>query len=223
MRTVLFLIAGKLDFTRLNPDAASPTQNSIEPLIERGASPVFYIAKDSPVPETQLFRPGDLAARVDEAMRRGAPIDRALYFDVLVRGLVDILIALDAIVCEDARRYFPGTDADEFKARLGALFGLSNPQIAAAEAIIKGNAVATKTVKMCADFLINYVFTNMKCFEAKRDLDDASNFYMEREWRIGNNVSFSLDDVARVFFPSSYAKRFRTDLPGYTGQISFVD
>jgi transposase len=31
MRTVLFLIAGHLDFTRLNRHAAQPTQNSIEP------------------------------------------------------------------------------------------------------------------------------------------------------------------------------------------------
>ena len=35
--------------------------------------------------------------------------------------------------------------------------------------------------------------------------------------------ALSLDDVARVFFPSSYAKRFRAEMPDYTGQISFVD
>src|SRR4029077_8114201 len=33
MRTVLFLIAGKLDFTRINPNVAAPTPNSIEPLL----------------------------------------------------------------------------------------------------------------------------------------------------------------------------------------------
>ena len=192
-------------------------------LIERGASPVFYIAKDSPVPETQIFRPGDFAARADEAMRRGPPIDRALYFDTSARALVDILVALDAIICEDAKRYFLGIHGDEFKERLGVLVGLSKAEIATAQATIKGNAVATDTVRMCANFLINYVFTNMKCFDSKTELHDADNFYMEREWRIGNNVSFSLEDVARVFFPSSYAKRFRADLPSYTGQISFVD
>ena len=192
-------------------------------LIALGASPVFYVAKDSPVPETQMFRPSDFAARVDEAVKHGPPIDRALYFDTSARGLVDILIALDAIVCEDGKRYFPGTHGDEFKERLGVLFGLSETQIVAAEAAIKGTDVATETVRMCANFLINYVFTNMKCFDSKKEPHDAENFYMEREWRIGNNVCFSLDDVARVFFPSSYAKRFRADLPCYTGQISFVD
>ena len=45
------------------------------------------------------------------------------------------------------------------------LLGLSKAQIAAVEATIKGNAVATDTVRQCANFLINYVFTNMKCFD----------------------------------------------------------
>ena len=62
------------------------------------------------------------------------------------------------------REYFLGTSDDEFKERLGVLSGLSKAQIAVAEATIKGNAVATDTVRMCANFLINYVFTNMKCF-----------------------------------------------------------
>ena len=50
-------------------------------LIGLGASPVFYVAKNYPVPETQMFRPGDFAMRVDEAVKNGPPIDRALYFD----------------------------------------------------------------------------------------------------------------------------------------------
>lgn len=192
-------------------------------LVKLGASPVFYIANDSPVPETQLFRAGDFAARVDEAVKRGPPTNRALYFDTSVRGLIDIIVALDAIICEDGKRYFPGSDADVFKERLEVLLGLSKAQIAAVDATIKGNAVATSTFRQCANFLLNYVFTNMKCFNSKREFHDADNFYMEREWRIGNNVGFSIDDVARVFFPASYAKRFRADLPSYTGQISFVD
>ena len=46
---------------------------------------------------------------------------------------------------------------------------------------------------------------------------------MEREWRVGNNIQFTLNDVSRVFFPSSYAQRFRVDMPTYVGQISFID
>jgi len=46
---------------------------------------------------------------------------------------------------------------------------------------------------------------------------------MEREWRIGNPVNFQLENVARVFLPGNYAKRFREDLPAYFGQIGFVE
>ena len=82
---------------------------------------------------------------------------------------------------------------------------------------------ACQTIRMYIDFALNYVFTFMKCFDAKRSFEDESNYYMEREWRIGGNVQFTLNDVARVFFPASYAKRFRVDLPSYVGQISFID
>jgi hypothetical protein len=46
---------------------------------------------------------------------------------------------------------------------------------------------------------------------------------MEREWRIASNVCFKLDDVARIFLPAAYARRFRADVPAYIGQVSFVD
>lgn len=36
IRTVIFLIAGKLDFSKLNPYVAQPTWNSTEPLLISG-------------------------------------------------------------------------------------------------------------------------------------------------------------------------------------------
>jgi hypothetical protein len=76
---------------------------------------------------------------------------------------------------------------------------------------------------MCINFLLNYVFTFMKCFDAKRQFQDPENFYMEREWRLGANLNFDLSDVVRVFLPATYAERFRRDLPTYAGQITFID
>jgi Putative abortive phage resistance protein AbiGi, antitoxin len=190
-------------------------------LIDRGACPVFYVAKESPIPEREIFGLEDFKPRIDEAMKLGW-LKRELYFDTSARALLDILAALDAICCNEDERYFKGASADVFKERLGVLLGLSNGQVASVEAIIKGQQAA-KTVRMSTNFLINYIFTNMKCFDAKRQPHDAENYYMEREWRIGNNVKFSLGDVARVFLPQRYAKRFREDLPAYTGQISFMN
>ncbi len=103
------------------------------------------------------------------------------------------------------------------------LFGLTDAQITSLESEIKGNQQAAKSVRMCTDFLINYVFTYIKCFDAKRLVDDENNYYMEREWRIANNVDFALADVHRVLFPQKYAAQFRADLPAYIGQITFLD
>jgi hypothetical protein len=44
---------------------------------------------------------------------------------------------------------------------------------------------------------------------------------MEREWRVLGHVYFALGDVRRVFLPEEFAKRFRADLPEYTGQLTF--
>lgn len=191
-------------------------------LVGKGASPVFYIANEAPVPATEVFCPDDFRDRVEEARKLG-PLNKALYFDTSARGLFDLLAALDAIFCKEDERYIKGISADECKKRLAVLMGLTNEQIASAEAIVKGNSQSAKTIKMCIDFLINGVFTNMKCFNATKSFHDSDNYYMEREWRIGDNVKFDLDDVIRVFLPSSYAKRFRMELPTYTGQLSFVD
>lgn len=89
------------------------------------------------------------------------------------------------------------------------------------EATLNGNTQSLSTVRMCTDFLVNYVFTFMKCFDAKRSFENEANYCMEREWRIGSNVQFALGDVARVFFPASHGTRFRVDMASYVGQITF--
>lgn len=71
-------------------------------------------------------------------------------------------------------------------------------------------------------FLLHEIFSYLKFFDESRSDDDPENFYMEREWRVTRNVAFSLDDVYRVFLPAGYARRFREDVPAYSGQVTFV-
>lgn len=137
--------------------------------------------------------------------------------------MLDLIGALDALCCNEDDRYMKGLSASEFKNRFSVLLGLSSAQVSSAEAALKGNTQALQTIRMCMDCVLNYVFTFMKCFDAKRSFEDEANYYMEREWRIGANVQFTLNGVSRVFLPSSYAKRFRADLPSYFGKISFID
>ena len=60
-------------------------------------------------------------------------------------------------------------------------------------------------------------------FDSEKDDADEENYYMEREWRVVGPVRFALEDVCRVILPKPLAKRFRADVPGYMGQITFAD
>jgi hypothetical protein len=193
-------------------------------LIAKGACPVFYVANDTPTSATEIWPPGNFMPEQVQTARDRNVIDRALLFSVSARQILDVFAALDAISNDDALRFFKGgaLPPDECKARLRALFGLTDAQVSALEQALRGNTQAARTIASLRNFLIVEVFSLIKCFEALRSFDDDANYYMEREWRIGNHVNFALDDVSRVFLPETYARRFREDLPRYIGQLSFV-
>jgi hypothetical protein len=67
------------------------------------------------------------------------------------------------------------------------------------------------------------VFSYVKFFDETLADDDPENFYMEREWRVVGNVQFAIGDVARVFIPRAYGERLSGDVPGFFGQVTFID
>ena len=195
-------------------------------LIAKGACPVFYVANESRVSANAVFTPDNFATDLIKAAQERGWVDRALYFSTSARAFLDIFAALDAMCCDENNRFFRGESvllAAECKTRFGQLLGLSDAQIAATESALVGSVLAAKNIALFRDFLVTEVFSFIKCFDANRTFDDDANYYMEREWRIGSHVNFSLADVSRVFFPSCNAKKFRADLPSYVGQISFID
>jgi hypothetical protein len=72
-------------------------------------------------------------------------------------------------------------------------------------------------------FLEFTVFSHFKCFEFDYPDGHPENYYMEREWRVLGNLNFKMNDVYRVILPQEYAARFREQVPGYSGQITFAD
>jgi abortive phage resistance protein AbiGi (putative antitoxin) len=194
-------------------------------LIAKGACPVFYVANDTPTSVKELWPPANFMPEQVQAARKKGMIDRALLFSVSVRQVLDVFAAFDAISNDEDQRFFKGGKlaVDECKSRLRALFDLSDAQVAALEQGLKGNQQAARTIASLRNFLIVEVFSFIKCFEAMRSFEDDENYYMEREWRIGNHVNFKLDDVSRIFLPADYARRLRVDLPEYVGQISFEE
>jgi hypothetical protein len=88
---------------------------------------------------------------------------------------------------------------------------------------LENNKQVFKALHMIMHFIMNDIFSFVKCFNAKQAFEHDENYYMEREWRVAMNVKFSLNHVSRVFLPASYGARFRADLPTYTGQITYID
>jgi Putative abortive phage resistance protein AbiGi, antitoxin len=192
-------------------------------LIEQGACPVFYVANEGPVP----INPDALFAhysvpldQITEARAKGTAA-RKFYFQTSVIGISKLLIALNEL-CASGVDFKHDAPESAFRKEFADLLGLTDAQVAAVETAL-ANDKASPTIRNCTDFLLLWVFPFIKYFDAKLPLDDLHNYYMEREWRVCGNVEFALKDVSRVFFPASYAARFRTDLPCYFGQISFVD
>jgi hypothetical protein len=72
-------------------------------------------------------------------------------------------------------------------------------------------------------YIVEYVFSYCVPFNSLLDESDERHYYMEREWRVLEDVRFSLADVERVILPREYSGRLRADLPGYSGQLSFSD
>jgi len=72
-------------------------------------------------------------------------------------------------------------------------------------------------------FLDYVVLSYLKPFDESKPEVDPDNYYMEREWRTLTSIRFTLPDVHRVIIPKEYASRLRQNVPGYMGQVMFVE
>jgi hypothetical protein len=72
-------------------------------------------------------------------------------------------------------------------------------------------------------FLEFHLVSNLKFFDHRLADTDPNNFYMEREWRVCQDIPFSLDDVVRVIMPECFGAPFRRDFPAFDGEVVFAD
>jgi hypothetical protein len=84
-------------------------------------------------------------------------------------------------------------------------------------------AQTAKELRQMMLFLECNIISNFKFFDHRLDDTEAEHFYMEREWRVSQNVPFTLDDVQRVIIPAFYSGRFRQDFPNFDGEVVFAD
>lgn len=164
-------------------------------LVKAGANPVFYVARNSIV---RTWPDLSDRAKIVERACAGDPFE---IFEQIPRG-----VHFDNMLQKYHQFYFDLRDA-------------SNPSGAE-------SAEESTDFRRFHDlrwFFEFHIFSFLKVFDDAKIDDDPENYYMEREWRIIDNLRFELKDVRRVILPESYAKRLREEVPDYFGQVTFAE
>jgi Putative abortive phage resistance protein AbiGi, antitoxin len=200
-------------------------------LISKGANPVFYIANNSrlklanPMTEHDREPPGVQIAKTPPSR---TDVTRAQFFDEAIIEFTQYLAAFQ-ILCQKGKFDLEARLISSLKEYISAL-PLTTPEekqeevaFSAALGIFatRSHIPLTQRFYEMFEFIELYILAFLKLFDDTKSDDDPDNYYMEREWRIVGNVQFDLQDVRRIILPETYAKRLRTDLPTYYGQLSF--
>lgn len=72
-------------------------------------------------------------------------------------------------------------------------------------------------------FLDVSILSHLKFFDHMLYDDDPDNFYMEREWRATQDVTFGLFDIQRIIVPTRFSQRLRRAFKAYDGEIMFAE
>jgi hypothetical protein len=167
-------------------------------LLQKGVSPVFYVAKNSTVTVVKDLSTSEMLQGATQAAGTGGAdafldrVPRSRHFDKMTAEYHDLFrLLLESLIRQRERS--PGVSGD-FK----RLIDLQR-------------------------FLDFQVFSFLKCFDDAKSDEDPENFYMEREWRMLGNLRFELSDVRRIILPEGYGGRLRKDVPDYIGQVTFLE
>jgi hypothetical protein len=82
---------------------------------------------------------------------------------------------------------------------------------------------AARDLRRMTRFLECNLISNLKFFDHRLEDTEEEHYYMEREWRVSQNVGFELSDVIRVILPASYGQIFRKDFPSFDAEVVFAD
>jgi len=63
------------------------------------------------------------------------------------------------------------------------------------------------------------VFSYLKFFAATLPHEHDDNFYMEREWRKRDGLSFTPENVAALYLPPAYKERLLAEHPAFDGKL----
>jgi hypothetical protein len=187
-------------------------------LVEKGASPVFYVAKDALSNIDTYFNLAEFKDKI-ELSTLSKKVTKELYYDTHASATIKFLGNLLAL----AQPAIIGEGPFVHEKSLNAM-GISSALINTLTTQLRDNPNFSVPANAIFMFLAMGLFGLIKGFDSRLAEDDPNNYYMEREWRVvGSYVDFKITDLQRVILPKRYAERFRKDLPGYFGQIHFAD
>jgi len=86
----------------------------------------------------------------------------------------------------------------------------------------EGHRVLGRFAALAGEFE-ELIFARTKFFTVGLSDDAHENYYMEREWRLPDGLSFRLENIARIILPRDYCQRFHGDVPDYNGEVLPVD
>lgn len=172
-------------------------------IAEQGAHPVMYIPNNYPIIER-----GD-GLNTGKSCTPRKPEE---YFTYLLQLSVNLLPLMEIGYC--------GINLREQEKRLkvgglGDFLELFNDEVR--ETFFK-----SKYHPMLYSILqgISNQMAYVKLYDATLPDSHPENYYMEREWRSLNNITFSFGDIKTIYLPSDeYQERFIQEFPGYNGSF----
>ncbi len=172
-------------------------------IAEQGAHPVMYIPNNYPIIER-----GD-GPNTGKSCTPRKPEE---YFTYLLQLSVNLLPLMEIGYC--------GINLREQEKRLkvggfGDFLELFNDEV-------RETFFESKYHPMLYSILqgISNQMAYVKLYDATLPDSHPENYYMEREWRSLNNITFSLGDIKTIYLPSDeYQERFIQEFPGYNGSF----
>lgn len=172
-------------------------------IAEQGSHPVMYIPNNYPIIER-----GD-GLNTGKSCTPRKPEE---YFTYLLQLSVNLLPLMEIGYC--------GINLREQEKRLkvgglGDFLELFNDEVR--ETFFK-----SKYHPMLYSILqgISNQMAYVKLYDATLPDSHPENYYMEREWRSLNNITFSFGDIKTIYLPSDeYQERFIQEFPGYNGSF----
>lgn len=164
-------------------------------LVHAGARPVQYVPKDF-----------DMSIQMNGCI---TPKDSNKYFIDINRLLVYTLTMIDVLNGSNnsiLRMYQEKKASDKLLQQASIHFEMNLPEI------VVNNNIHGVTYALSRHIMNSNAY--IKLFDPMLPNDDPQNYYMEREWRCLENVTFTIDDIVAVYLPHSeiiedqFVKRF---------------